>query len=1116
MPACARCGQHNPEIARFCLACGAPLAHADVRQERKVVSVLFADLVGFTGRAERLDPEDVRAMLQPYHALLKHELERHGGTVEKFIGDAAMALFGAPVAHEDDAERAVRAALAIQAAIAELNEQDADRDLQVRIGITTGEALVTLGARPSEGEGMAAGDVVNTAARLQAAAPANGVLVDEATERATAEAIEYRVHEPITTKGKADPVMVWEAVAARARFGVDVVQDARTPLVGRTRELGVLTDALERARAEQATQLVTLIGVPGIGKSRLVWELFQQVDADPELITWRQGRCLSYGEGVAFWALSEMVKAQVGLLDTDTAAEAEEKLAATVSVLVPEEAEREWVVGHARPLLGLPGESASGMTEAFAAWRRLIEALAELRPLVLVFEDIHWGDEGLLDFVDHLVDWASGAPLLVVCTARPELLERRPSWGGGKLNAATLALSPLDPEDAARLVATLLDQPLLPAALQHTLLERAEGNPLYAEQYVRMLADRGLLVRDRGGWALPEGEQLPLPETLQGIIAARLDELPTEEKLLLQDAAVLGKVFWLGALSLIGDGDREALQVRLHKLERKGFVRRERRSSVAEETEYAFAHALVRDVAYTQIPRIERAEKHERAAQWIEMLAAERSEDRAQVAAHHLVQALELTRAAGRDEPDLATRARRALVDAGDRADRLSATDAARDLYEQALALVPRDDPERPLLLYRFGRAAVYSGVDALAELAEAAEQLRASGDVETSADAVFSRSWYLWNVGRNDEAWQLTEEALALVADRPPSPIKAYIVGMYAVRCTLAGRGKEALEYAQKELELGMELGRDRHRAHALITIGTAQSIAGDYAGVGAIEQGLELARELNDAPVVIRGYKNLASLLAVFAQVHRAAQLTEDALRAAVRFGDGFHVAWFEVELALYAYLDGDWDAASKRLHSFFGGLGMKRHYLEGHAHILRGRLDAERGRLQDGVRDSSLGLDFARSTGEHQLLLPALASHARVLLFAGRDADAGTLVDEFLGIVGQPTIALADVATVLVELDRGADFERIDRAIRSTPWGEPASAFAREDYVRAAQLYGAAGARVYEAEARLGLARRFAAGGAYAEAAREADAAAAFFRRAGATARAADSQAAARASA
>jgi len=322
MSVCANCGKELPGEFPFCPFCGAALTSAPpglVHEERKVVTVLFADLVGFTTRAEAMDPEDVRALLSPYYARLRAELERFGGTVEKFIGDAVMALFGAPAAHEDDPERAVRAARAIR-------RYAEDEGLELRIGITTGETLVRLSAKPEQGETVATGDVVNTAARLQAAAPVNGVLADETTYRATRQAIAYREAESVEAKGKADPIPVWEALEARARFGVDVTHHARAELVGRERELSVLRDALARAQHERIPQLVTLVGVPGIGKSRLVYELSRIVDADPELITWRQGRCLAYGDGVAFWALAEVVKAQAGILERDTEPEAADKL----------------------------------------------------------------------------------------------------------------------------------------------------------------------------------------------------------------------------------------------------------------------------------------------------------------------------------------------------------------------------------------------------------------------------------------------------------------------------------------------------------------------------------------------------------------------------------------------------------------------------------------------------------------------------------------------------------------------------------------------------------------------------------------------------------------------
>jgi class 3 adenylate cyclase len=407
---CAKCGQDNPEGFRFCGGCGAALTIASVSEERKVVTVLFADLVGFTSRSERMDVEDVRGTLAPYHALLREQLEHYGGTVEKFIGDAVMALFGAPVAHEDDPERAVRAALSIRAAIDRLNDEEPELDLHVRVGVNTGEALVVLGADAARGEGMASGDVVNTAARLQTAAPVDGILVGETTYRATDRAITYRSAEPVVAKGKSQPLAVWEAVEARARLGVDVVQRPTTPLVGRGEEVDLLLDALRRCRSERAVQLVTLVGVPGIGKSRLVWELMQAVERDPDFITWRQGRSLPYGDGVTYWALGEMVKAQAGILDSDTAHEAEGKLHATVADLIHDPVEAAWVEEHVRALAGLEAVAGSGgnrHSEAAAAWRRFLEALADRHPLVLVFEDLHWADDALLDFIDHLADWSS-------------------------------------------------------------------------------------------------------------------------------------------------------------------------------------------------------------------------------------------------------------------------------------------------------------------------------------------------------------------------------------------------------------------------------------------------------------------------------------------------------------------------------------------------------------------------------------------------------------------------------------------------------------------------------------------------------------------------------------
>jgi class 3 adenylate cyclase len=530
---CPSCGSANPEGAKFCLECGNPLtevAPRSAREERKVVSVLFADLVGFTAQAEHMDPEEVRALLQPYHASVRADLEQWGGTVEKFIGDAVMALFGAPVAREGDPERAVRAGLAIRDTLS------ADARLHVRIGITTGEALVSMEARPQSGEGMASGDVVNTASRLQGVAPVDGILVDEPTWRATSRVIEYRDHPPVSLKGKSEPVAVHEAVAARSRFGVDVRGDGRAPLVGRVREMELLSGAFARSKGQRESQLVTIVGVPGIGKSRHLSELFGPIDAGTELVRWRQGRSLPYAEGVSFWALGEIVKAEAGILETDPAEEAAAKLSHAVATAIESndsanagssgdagdsadadrsaQADARWIERHLRPLVGLEaGIELRGdhRGEAFSAWTRYLEALADERPLVLVFEDLQWADDGLLDFIDHLVDWTSGVPRLIVGTARSELLSRRPEWGGGKPNALTISLAPLSDAETGSLVAALVEQAVIPNSAREAVLERAQGNPLYAEEFARLVADQGR----------PD----ELPDTVQGIIAARLDTL---------------------------------------------------------------------------------------------------------------------------------------------------------------------------------------------------------------------------------------------------------------------------------------------------------------------------------------------------------------------------------------------------------------------------------------------------------------------------------------------------------------------------------------------------------------------------------------------------------------
>ena len=377
--------------------------------------------------------------------------------MEKFVGDAVMAVFGAPVAHEDDAERAVRAGLRILEAIAELNDADPALALQVRIGIDTGEAVVALGARPEEGEGIVTGDVVNTASRLQGAAPVDGIAVSEQTYRQTERVFDYEELEPGQVKGKTEPLALWRPLVARARFGSDVTRTHAAPLVGRELEKTLLVGTFERSVQQRSCQLVTIVGEPGVGKSRLCAELFGYIDERPELVTWRQGRCLPYGEGIAFWALGEIVKAECGILESDSPEEAEAKLERAVSA---DEPDRIWLAARLAPLVGAPAEPAS-QEESFTAWRRFLEALAAEGPTVLVVEDLHWADDALLSFLEHLADWSQGVPLLVLCTARPELQEAHPTWAAGLRNATTINLAPLTDEETARLIGSLLERSVL-------------------------------------------------------------------------------------------------------------------------------------------------------------------------------------------------------------------------------------------------------------------------------------------------------------------------------------------------------------------------------------------------------------------------------------------------------------------------------------------------------------------------------------------------------------------------------------------------------------------------------------------------------------------------------
>jgi class 3 adenylate cyclase/tetratricopeptide (TPR) repeat protein len=1091
MHVCPACGHENADTAKFCSECGAALdaAVATRREERKVVTVVFADMVGSTERAERLDPEDVRALLAPYHARLRSELERHGGTVEKFIGDAVVAVFGAPVAHEDDPERAVRAALAIQDAIAEMNEADPDLALEVRIGVNTGEALVALDARPELGEGLVSGDVVNTGARIQGAAPPGGIFVGEYTFRATERAIEYEAEEPIVAKGKAQPLSVWRAIARRASFGIDLAESG-TPLVGRADDLDVLVAALARARARLEPQLVTVVGVPGIGKSRLVRELFRVVDADPELIVWRQGGSLPYGEGSAFWGFAEIVKAEAGVLETDGAEEAVAKVAASVRDVATDESERAWIERHLLSLTGVE-QTRSGqasLDESFAAWRRFLEAHAERQPVVLVFEDLHWADDALLDFVDSLADRVTGVPLLVVCSARPELLERRPGWGGGKRNAATVSLAPLSDEDTARLLAGLLGTPVLPAEQQAALLGRAEGNPLFAEEYARMLA---------GG----TDAEAAAPETLQGVVAARIDALPDEEKELLQLAAALGKVFWTDALSSLSGADSWKLEELLYALERKEFVRREHRSAVAGSKQYVFVHALVRDGAYGQMSRAVRADVHRRVADWIEMLPSDRADDRCEILAYHLLEAIEYSRAAGLDDAELVPRAARALRESGDRAWGIGARNVAVDFYTRLRELDPSVD-EDPYFLLALGLALSFGdfrerGADELERAAAALE----SSDPAAAAQATITRGEFVWQRGDQEGAFAYFDRARELAEHAPLSAEKQNVVAQVARFLALAGRYEEAQGPAEQAVQMAEELGDDELLGDALNNRGILGSSVGDARWERDLERSLELGLRTNSFRAG-RAYINLGSSLAYVAcDVVRGEAVTREGLAFGQKIGMGeTALLWMVSNLAEQTYFLGKWGEALELAERV---IAAEAHYVQQVAYGVRAHMRLARGDLAGAAEDTAIVLRDAREIRDPQALEPALVLAAEVAYRTGDEVAAHALLDEF----GSPhrgiEKTLVSAALLARDLGREATISAGRGSGPVTPWARAALAIEEGDLVRAAEIVAGTGARTDEAAVRLRAAAKVAAEGRRAEAAEQLAPVLAFYREVEATA-------------
>ncbi len=754
MITCRACGHANPETSKFCGECGTALIRAESASEaRKTVTIVFCDVVGSTAIGDGLDPESMRHVMQRFFDAMRASIEAHGGTVEKFIGDAVMSIFGVPQVHEDDALRAVRAAADMRAALDTLND-DLRRDhgitLACRIGVNTGEVVAGSGDQR-----IATGDAVNVAARLEQAAAPGEILLGEATFALVRNAV---VADPVdvAAKGKTAPLPAFRLVEVTPG-AAGFARHLDAPMVGRERELSLLRSAFERTVSDQACQLFTVLGIGGVGKSRLMAAFLDEVG---DRATVLRGRCLPYGEGITFYPLAEALIQIAGLHEADSPEVARAKLEALAggSDAAGRVAD---LVGEA---IGIAGTT-SAPEETFWAIRTLLEHLASGRPVVFAIDDLQWAEPKFLALVEHIADFARDAPILLACMARPELLDDHPTWAGGKLNATSILVEPLGPEECGALVANLLADDVLDEAVRARIAEAAEGHPLYAEEMTGLLVDEGRLVLKDGRWvAAADLTDVSVPPTISALLAARLDGLPAGERGLLNVASVMGQVFYPAALRALAGDAADGAEAGIAALVRRQFIRRER-SDLPDTDAMAFRHLLIRDAAYDSLPKAVRAELHERFAQWIDDAAGSLGEPD-EIAGYHLEQAYRYCAelgAVGEPERRLAEAAGRRLAAAGERALARSDFPASINLFTRASALLEPDDPLRLAVLTDLGSALEWAGEreESRAVFDEAIERAAAAGQAQTRMRGVIKRR-SLFDSG-DDEARRDAEEALVV-----------------------------------------------------------------------------------------------------------------------------------------------------------------------------------------------------------------------------------------------------------------------------------------------------------------------------------------------------------------
>jgi len=918
--ACATCGTTNLPNAKFCSECATPLggvvapppaAAAPVAApahvaERRLVTVLFADLVGFTPFAEERDAEEVRDTLTRYFEMARETIERYGGTVEKFIGDAVMAVWGTPLAREDDAERAVRAALDLVADVRALGET-----MQARAGVLTGEAAVTIGATD---QGMVAGDIVNTAARLQGVAEPGTVLVGDSTMHAASAAIAFEPAGATVLKGKASPVPAYRALRVVAeRGGRNRSGGLEPPFVGREEELRQLKEQYHLVARDRRPRLVSIMGPAGIGKSRLSWEFLKYIDGVLEGVWWHSGRSPAYGEGITFWALGEMIRTRAGLAEGDDEPASRAAIAAMLAEHVADETERRWIEPAMLTLLGI-GDQERGSDQHFAAWRTFFERMAATQPVLLVFEDLHWADTGLLDFVDHVLEWTRDQPIYIVTLARPELLEKRPNWGAGKRQFTSIFLDPL-PEAAMReLLGGLISG--LPEQAMRAIVGRADGVPLYAVETVRMLAAEGRL-EERDGTYTPVGDlgQLAVPDTLTALIASRLDALDPSDRALLQDASVLGQSFTTDALAAVTTADITDLEGRLRGLTRRELLVLRADPRSPDRGQYGFVQSLIREVAYNTLARPDRKGRHLAAARHFESLPTD--ELAGALAGHYL--AAHANAPAGAEADALAAQARIALRRAAERASALASHEQAVRFLRQALS-VTTDEADRAELQQRAGDAANNAGMhqDAIEHYREAAELHRGLGDRPgvLLATAMTART----HLDAYDAAGALTllKEAVARDGDLADEPAFVAVEGQLARALFFADEMAEAIAVADRVLDKAEHQNLVDVLADTLITKGSAMLGSGRIReALLLIAGGGDLALSIDLPTVALRAAINRGFAEAI-EDPRTALASAREGLALARRLGLRSVASVLAGNAAEYAVETGDWDWALSEVAS------------------------------------------------------------------------------------------------------------------------------------------------------------------------------------------------------